>query len=394
MFEFVGIEAVEAVLYTSRSGDSEFSGVEFEREGSSLVSCVGYVFQIQDLTPGPIWYEGDDDMRYNRLGDTELEVSVLGFGTWQLGDPAYWGPSAEADGERAVHAAMDMGVNFFDTAELYGRGESERALGQALGPRRGDAVIASKVGVEHCEPSLLRHACESSLRHLATDYIDLYQIHWPSRDIPFEDTYNELKRLQKEGKIRYMAVSNFGKEDLTAWLEIAHGECASNQLPYNLLFRAIEFEVFPLCREREVAVIPYVPLLQGLLSDRWHSVEDIPLQRRRYRHFDGRREGCRHGEEGCEDLLMETLGGLRRLAAGLGLDMATLSLAWLMAKPGVATVPVGTRASAQLERNVEAVRLELDVTMVAELDRISEPLRERLGPNADLWEGDDKRRIR
>ena len=189
-------------------------------------------------------------MRYRRLGSSELEVSVLSFGAWQIGDAGYWGADDETDAEAAVSAAIEEGINLFDTAEMYGTGESERVLGRVLGARRGEVYIASKVLPEHCSAAGVRQACEDSLRRLGTDVIDLYQVHWPCREVAFEETYGALKTLQEEGKIREIEVSNFGRADLEAWM--GAGGCVSDQLGYNLLFRAIEDEIVPACQAHEV----------------------------------------------------------------------------------------------------------------------------------------------
>ena len=140
-------------------------------------------------------------MRYRRLGTSGLEVSVIAFGAWQIGDSRYWGAAEDADGIRAVHAAIDAGVNLFDTAESYGQGESERALGKALGARRGQVFVATKVSAEHCRPGGFRKACEGSLERLGTDHIDLYQIHWPFHDVPFAQAWEELEALRSEEEI-------------------------------------------------------------------------------------------------------------------------------------------------------------------------------------------------
>jgi len=222
-------------------------------------------------------------MEHRKLGSSDLHVSVLAFGAWQLGDPDYWGAHQAADGEAAVRAAIDAGIDLFDTAEGYGAGESERALGRALGSKRDKVLIASKVSASHCAPHRLRNACENSLRNLATDRIDLYQIHWPFRDVPFQDAYAEMARLKEEGKIREIGLSNFGPKDIDAWM--AAGTCASNQLGYNLAFRAIENEIVPACTDHRLGILAYMPLLQGILAYRWQSPDELPPSRRRTRHF-------------------------------------------------------------------------------------------------------------
>ena len=331
-------------------------------------------------------------MRYRKLGNSGLNASVLAFGAWQIGDPAYWGEDARADDDVAVRAAIDAGINLFDTAEAYGAGQSEEALGRCLGRRRDEVLIASKVLPQNCAPEMLRKSCETSLRRLGTDRIDLYQIHWPFRDVPFVEAYDELSRLRQEGKVREIGVSNFGAVDLTDWLK--SGGCVSDQLGYNLLFRAVEYEVLPMCAKRNVSVLVYMPLLQGILAHRWKSVEEIPPQRRRTRHFSSERPDTRHGEPGCEDLLLDTLLKLDDVAHELGQPLANVALAWLMAQPTVASVIVGARNPAQLRRNMDAVELELDTDTLRRLDDVTNSLKEHFGANADMWQGSEGSRIR
>ncbi|MBI4558750.1 MAG: aldo/keto reductase [Candidatus Hydrogenedentes bacterium] len=322
-------------------------------------------------------------MKYRNLGAGSLNVSVLSFGAWQIGDPNYWGADAEKDGLEAVHAALDAGINFFDTAEMYGKGESERALGKALSGKRDHAFIASKFWPDHSEPAKLRQACEDSLKRLGTDYLDLYQVHWPSRDVPFEAVYAEMQLLKDEGKIRHIGVSNFGRQDLMSWL--GTGSCVSDQLGYNLLFRAIEHEILPACIERNVGVLVYMPLLQGTLSGRWKTIEEIPMLRRRTRHFSSTREGVRHGEPGCEDLLSSALNQLGALADELRQPLATLALAWVIAQPGITSAIIGARDARQLKRNLAAADLDLTPDTLSRLDEITVPIKQQLGSNPDLW---------
>ncbi len=331
-------------------------------------------------------------MKYRMLGDSGLRVSVLAFGAWQLGDPDYWGEDVQTDATATVQAAIDGGINLFDTAEMYGDGASEEILGKALAGKREQVFIASKVAPQNCSPNALRAACEASLTRLNTDYIDLYQVHWPSREIPFEETYGTLKRLQEEGKIRHVGVSNFGKEDLTTWLE--GGGTVSNQLGYNALYRAIEYEILPLCRRRDVGVLSYMPLMQGLLTGRWLDVDDIPLLRRRTRHFSNTREGVRHSEAGCERELMRTVGHLKAFSEAIGIPFATVSLCWVLAQPGVTSAIVGARKPEQLQRNLQAADLDLGPAALAQLNEMTWPLKQALGSNADMWQSGEEARIR
>lgn len=331
-------------------------------------------------------------MEYRKLGESELKVSVLSFGAWQIGDPNYWGPGGDAEADAVIKAAMDAGINFFDTAESYGGGESERQLRKALGSRRKDVYVASKVSPENCAPGKLRQSCEASLQRLGTDYLDLYQVHWPFDGVDAEDVFREFTHLQQEGKIRYIGVSNFGPTDLLR-SALQHAPVVSNQIGYNLTFRAIEYEIAPMCQRHGLGILAYMPLMQGLLTGRWSQVEDVPILRRRTRHFSSSREQTRHQEDGCEQLLFDTLGKIARVAQHEGMTMATLSLAWLMARPGVTSVIVGCRRSDQLQRNLEAVGVKLRQEVIDQLDKLTYPLKEHLGENADMWLSGEESRV-
>ncbi len=331
-------------------------------------------------------------MQYRKLGTFDLDVSAIAFGAWQLGDARFWGETDTVEAERTVHAALDAGITLFDTAEMYGDGQSERVLGKALGTRRGDILLASKVWPENCEPRALRESCEASLLRLDTDYLDLYQIHWPIRNVSVEDACEQMMRLQDEGKIRAIGVSNFGPQDLSEWR--SHADCISNQVAYNLAFRAVEFDIAPTCQEKHVGILAYMPLMQGLLAGVWDCVEDIPVMRRRTRQFASSREETRHMESGCEAELFDMLTDLRRIADGLDATMADVAIAWLIAQPGVTAAIVGARRSDQLLRNLNGAALVLSEDALTELDLVSSPVRKHLGANADLWNNGEDSRIR
>lgn len=330
-------------------------------------------------------------MRYRCLGQSGFSVSMLSFGAWQIGDSAFWGASAAEDAQGAVDEALDAGINLFDTAEMYGNGESERLLGQCLGKRRPQVHVASKVLPENCAPPRMRTSLENSLRRLKTDWIDLYQVHWPPRDVPFGDVCGELLRFQEEGKIRAIGLSNFGPEDLNEWH--AAGGAVSNQVGYNAVFRAVEYDVIPASRAHKLGVLAYMPLMQGLLAGRYARVEDIPMMRRRSRHFAGTRQGTRHEEGGQEQLLMATLAELNEFAEAVGLSPAVLCVAWLCAQPGVSSVILGARTPSQLRSNLAAADLDIGPAAVAQLDEITFPLKHALGTNCDMWETASKSRI-
>lgn len=330
-------------------------------------------------------------MQYRQLGQSGFSVSVLSFGAWQLGDSEYWGASEESDPQAAVDAALDLGINLFDTAEMYGEGESERVLGQVLGKRSSEVYIASKISPEHCMPGKVRGACEASLHRLDRDYIDIYQIHWPFSPELFADVYAELETLRDEGKIREIGLSNFGIRDLTDWMDI--GAAVSNQLGYNLLFRAVEYRIIPECRKYGLGVLVYMPLMQGLLAGVWRTVSEIPMLRRRTRHFSSFGGCTRHGEQGCEELLMQTLSQLREFADAIHVPPAIVSLCWVAAQPGVTSVVIGARNPDQVCQNAQAADLNIGPAAVAQLNEITAPLKRQLGSNADMWKGSGSSRI-
>ena len=169
----------------------------------------------------------------------------MALGCWPFAGGTVWGEQDEGESIATVHAALDAGINFFDTAEGYEEGHSERVLGRGLAGRRQQAVIASKVSPKNLTPEGIVAACEQSLENLQTDYIDLYQIHWPNHDIPIEMSWRALEDLLAAGKVRALGVANFASNDLAGL--VAVGRPAANQLPYSLLWRAIEFEVLARC---------------------------------------------------------------------------------------------------------------------------------------------------
>ena len=322
-------------------------------------------------------------MELRQLGRSSLMVSPIGVGFWGIVGGDYWGPQDESDTIDTVHAALDAGINFFDSAEGYGDGYSEEMLGRALAGRRGEAIIATKVSQGNLAPSDIRAACERSLNRLRTDYIDLYQVHWPNRDVPLADSMATLLDLQSEGKIRVIGVSNFGKLDMVDMLDI--GRYDSNQLPYGLLWRALEFEIQPQCVEHEIGILPYSPLNQALLAGRYRHADEMPYQRTRTRHFRGDRRDSRHGTPGFEAETFAALDAIREICADIGQQMVHVALAWLLHKPAVTSVLAGARNRRQIESNAIAGSLSLSDETMRRLDAATDELKAKLGPDPDMW---------
>ncbi len=323
-------------------------------------------------------------MEYKQLGQTELMVSVVALGCWGLISDWNWGEQDKSDSIATVHAALDAGINFFDTAEAYGDGESEVILGQTLAGVRHEVVIASKVSPNHLSAAELQSACEDSLRRLKTDYIDLYQIHWPNRDLPISETVETLERLQQQGKIRAIGVCNFGAKDLSDLLAV--GQTQSNQLPYSLLWRAIEFEVQPECLENNIGILAYSPLMQGLLTGKFASADEVPEGRARTRHFSKERPLARHSDPGCERETFAAIEEIRRISREVEQPMAQVALAWLLYQPGVTAVLAGARRPEQIKQNAQATAVTLPAEVVTSLSEVTEAVKQKLGPNLDLWQ--------
>ncbi len=322
-------------------------------------------------------------MQYTKLGQSELNVSTYALGCWSFAGGNYWGEQDDNVSIATVHAALDAGINFFDTAEAYETGTSERVLGKALLGRRDQAIIATKVAANHLAANDVIAACEQSLENLQTDYIDLYLIHWPNWEVPLTETVGALEQLKRDGKIRAIGVCNFATKDLTEILELH--PIVTNQLPYSLLWRVIEREILPLCLANDVGLMCYSPLSQGLLTGRYASGDEVPAGLARTRYYNSARVGAAHGEPGVEDEVFTALGEIQKIATQLGAPMAAVALAWLRQQPGVATILVGARTPQELQLNLPALDLHLAPELIQKLNAVTEPVREKLGNNPDMW---------
>jgi len=263
-------------------------------------------------------------------------------------------------------------------------------LGRALVGRRVEAVIATKISPLHLVPDLVEQTCEASLQKLQTDYIDLYQIHWPNHDVAVEDSMAVLLKLRDAGKIRSIGVCNFGVQDLTAALESA--EIVTDQLPYNLLWRPIEVEIQPTCLENNVGLMCYSPLAQGLLTGRYASADEVPDGLSRSRLFSNSRPLTNHGEDGCETEAFDAIAQVIEIAAELEEHPAKVSLAWVRSRPGITSLLVGARSPDELDLNIPAFEYDLPQGIADRLSAATEPVKAEIGSNADMWSGDNRMR--
>ncbi|HEV7280883.1 MAG TPA: aldo/keto reductase [Pirellulaceae bacterium] len=333
-------------------------------------------------------------MLTTKLPRTEIQVSRLALGTWGLVSGFHWGQRDAEDSRAAMAAALDLGVTFWDTAEMYGDGASEALIGDFLaGGRRDEVVLATKMKPENNDPAKLALACEASLKRLRTDRIDLYQVHWRTDDARINEVWAMMLKLKEQGKIRAAGVCNFGVGDLGETLRSVD-KPATNQLPYNPLWRAIEHEIAPLCRREEVGILVYSPLQQGLLSGKIGAVDDVVPERRRSRHFSGDRPNARHGEHGQEERTFVAVAELRAIATRAGLTLPGLAIRWALAKDFVTAVVFGVRDADQLMTNVNEVQSPLPDDLVHEVDLATAALNAALGPNPDMWQGESQSRFR
>lgn len=330
-----------------------------------------------------------------------LELSVLGTGCWTFGGGTYWGEQNQKDVNDVVQESVRLGINYFDTAEAYNEGRSESSLGMAIaGIPRDKFLIGTKVSPSNCYPDTLLEHCEASLKRLNTDYIDLYMIHWPihphsirhfTEDASviqnppgIESAIETLRKLKQQGKIRNFGVSNFSQTRLK---NLPLDEISVNELPYNLLCRAIEYDTLNTCQENGIGVIGYMALLQGILADIYPTLSDIPVWQRRTRHFNCKStKECRHGEAGAEEETNLVLKGIRGICKETGFTMAEIAVKWILENPAITCTLVGSRNISELEANVNAVRQPLEREIKLELDRITLPVMEKLGNHFDYYE--------
>ena len=330
-------------------------------------------------------------MEFRSLGRTGVQVSSACLGTMTFGwEPDDWG-STEAQAVRIADKALDLGVNFFDTADVYARGMGERILGKWMKGKRKELVIATKCHgrMSDTDPNAWgnsrRHiieSCEASLRRLKTDYIDLYQIHRAQPAIPIDETLRALDDLVRSGKIRYAGCSTFAGWQAAEAHYVA--KClgisgfVSEQPPYNLLDRRIERGLLPFCRTYGWAVIPWSPLAGGQLSGKYLDAK--PRKGRYVKSDPGGR------------ITPQTAKAVRRLkkiADAAGMSMTTMSLAWVAGQPGVTAPIIGARSVKQLKESVEACQTELDQDTKDRIDKAVEPgsnvleyYEANFGPNA------------
>lgn len=300
-------------------------------------------------------------MEYRKLGGSDLEISAVGFGAWGIGGEPFWKSEGDAASTRAIGKAYDLGINFFDTAPVYGFGRSENILGKALKPIRDKVILATKCGLvwEKEQMGSIRKVAshqsimeevDRSLKRLQTDWIDLYQVHWPDVDTQQEETMGALIKLQEQGKIRHIGVSNYSVEQMKECLKYA--PIVSLQPEYNLLQRSIERETVPYCLENNIGIIAYSPLASGVLTGKYDKTT---------RFKDWRSKGIIGvftGEGFVRNIAK--VDRLKEVAESTGRSCGHLAINWAISQPGLTAALVGVKNAHQVEENLKAVGWQLE----------------------------------
>ncbi|WP_282020297.1 aldo/keto reductase [Planomicrobium okeanokoites] len=306
-------------------------------------------------------------MKYSLLPKTDLKISAIGLGTNAVGGHNLYDNLNEEDGKNLVRTALDNGISFIDTADVYGTGRSEELVGEVLKEYPRDRyVIATKGGsdwrngIRDNSPEYLRKAVGESLERLQLESIDLYYIHWPDNKTPVKEAVAELAKLKAEGKIKAVGVSNFTLEQLKE--ANSEGGISAIQLQYHMLDRSVEKDILPYCVEHGITVVPYGPLAFGILGGKYD--EDFLLE-----EGDWRKQVPLF-QEGEFEKNLAIVEKLKALAGRLGTDVSKLALAWLLAQPGIDSVIPGGKRPDQVLANLEAADIELDEELLEEIDEI------------------------
>lgn len=312
------------------------------------------------------------------LGNSGIRITPVLMGTWQAGK-TMWTGIDDQESRKAIRAAYDAGINAFDTAEVYGNGHSERILGEALLDVRDKVVFATKVFSNHLKYDQVIKACERSLKNLRTDYIDLYQVHWPPGSfghaaVPMEEIMKAFGDLKKQGKIRAAGVSNFNRQQMVKASE--YEDIVSLQPPYSLFWRQVEEDAAVYCRENGLIMLAYSPMAQGLLTGKFG-----PGHR-----FDkgDHRSANRLFQPPHFQRVQAALARLKPIAETKGITLGQLALAWVIAQPNTCAI-AGARNPEQAVQNAAVTHVQLSEEDLQSLDDISRSVTDHLDDNPVLW---------
>jgi aryl-alcohol dehydrogenase-like predicted oxidoreductase len=312
-------------------------------------------------------------MKTRRLGTSDLHITPIGFGAWAIGGGNWafgWGHQDDADSTAAIRQALDLGINWIDTAAVYGLGHSEEVVAKALEGVANRPYVFTKCGRVWGEDrqigcrlkaDSIRRECEASLKRLKVDVIDLYQVHWPQPDEDVEEGWATVAKLKEEGKVRWIGVSNFDAGHLARAAAIA--PVVSLQPPYSLVRREVEADVFPYCREHNVGVIAYSPMASGLLTGGWtrERVAALPAD-------DWRREKNKQFQEPLLTRNLTLVELLRQIGLPHDKTPGEVAVAWVLGNPAVTAAIVGARRPGQLTELMGAADWRLSAAEVARIE--------------------------
>jgi myo-inositol catabolism protein IolS len=317
-------------------------------------------------------------MRLRKLGQSDMHISPIIMGLWQAGKDMWVGID-DKQTTRAIRAACDAGITTFDTAEAYGKGHSEQILGSATADIRGKLIYATKVFANHLKHEQVFDACHRSLKNLQTDYIDLYQIHWPSgsfgtKAVPIGETLGALNALKEQGKIRAIGVSNFSRRQLQE--AAAYGRIDSLQPPYSLFWRHVEKDARAFCIENKITILAYSPMAQGLLTgkfgpDHQFAEGDIRAKNRLF-------------QPDVQARVQEALAKLRPIAERKGVTLGQLALAWVISHAETCAI-AGARSADQAAENARAGSISLSADELSEINEIGRGVTDNLDENPVMW---------
>ena len=324
-------------------------------------------------------------MKTRRLGYTDWQVTTIGLGTWAIGGGNWqhgWGPQDDGESLAAICQALDLGINWIDTAAVYGLGHAEEIVGRAIKGRRDQLIIATKCGLVWDDPRTgivynrlkaksVRQEAENSLRRLGVEVIDLYQIHWPDPDGDIEEAWTEIARLIEEGKVRYGGVSNFSVAQIKR-AQAIH-PVASLQPSYSLLNRDVEQELLPFCAANEIGVVAYSPMASGLLTGKYTREAASALDPTDWRHRSP------HFQEPGLSANLAFVEGIKAIAEREGRTPGQLAVAWVLRRPEVTSAIVGARRPAQISEIAPAADWTLSKESLAEIDRLLAQRKAALG---------------
>jgi myo-inositol catabolism protein IolS len=318
-------------------------------------------------------------MKLRTLGTSEVKISPIIMGTWQAGKDMWVGIN-DSETIKALRAAVEAGITTIDTAEYYGHGHSERVIGEALADVREQVVYATKVFPNHLKYDQVMEACHLSLKNLMTEYLDLYQIHWPAGSwgteyVPIEETMGALNNLKEQGKIRAIGVSNFSKAQLEEATD--YGRIDSLQPPYSLFWRQVEKDALPYCLENNITILAYSSMAQGLLTGKFGPNHTFAKGDHRSKNKLFKSENYQRVQ-----LALEKLSPI---AERNGISMGQLALAWLIAQPGTCAI-AGARNAEQVRQNAKAGEIPLTPADLEEIDRIGRSVTNHLGNDPVMWE--------